>query len=91
MRSPNGSKVVLYHDHFAQIIGVKHCPCEDGVPRRVYRVGVPNEKGYPDTMFSAPGYVSVRGKTVSGFITSDQDGWQFRANSYGKNAHLLKG
>ena len=79
MQYPNGSVAVMSPGPWSMLVGVKHCPCSDGVARRVYGIGV------PDTMFSAPGKVSVRGKTVTGFVTCDDDGYTFHANKFGKN------
>ena len=69
--------------------------CSDNKVRKLKRVGV------PDTFFSMPASVRVKGKTVSGYITTDtRDGFstesptdlmmvRFRAYNYGKNAYLL--
>lgn len=71
---------------YYRVFAVKHCMCEDG-KRRYARV-----TSEPDTFFSLPASVTVRGKSVSGFISLLQDGdYQFTAYTYGKNAHLLKG
>ena len=84
MKYPNGSiSVMSPYGPFAQLVGVKHCPCGDGVARRVWRVGV------PDTMWSAPGYVTVRGKTVTGFVTCNEQGYRFIASRFGQNAYLI--
>lgn len=83
MKYPNGSEPVLGPFPFAQLVGVKHCPCGDGRPRLVFRVGQPID------YWSAPGYVTVKGKTVAGFITCDEDGYQFIAYPNCRNGHLL--
>ena len=83
MKFPNGSELVFSAGPWAQLIAVRNCPCSDGVNRNVRNIGV------PDTFFSVPGRVSVRGKTVSGFVTCDENGYRFIAYSYGKNGHLL--
>jgi hypothetical protein len=90
MRYPNGSVSVLSPGPWAQLLAVKHCPCSDGVARRA-RV-----TGQPDTFFSIPASVQVKGKTVSGFLTNSptyikgvKEGYIFIAVSYGKNGHLL--
>ena len=69
--------------------------CEDGKVRRV------RLNRTPDTFFSHGGRVSVRGKTVSGFVSFEtRDGFstptqddpaivRFTAYSYGKNANEL--
>ena len=69
--------------------------CSDGKVRKLKRVGM------ADTFFSMPAAVSVKGKTVTGFITTcteqgfstesdtDRTVVYFHANLYGKNANLL--
>lgn len=84
MKYPNGSSSVLSRGPWAQLIGVDHCPCSDGRSRKVTAVGT------PDTMFSAPGTVHVRGKSVRGFVMCNEEGYTFHANKFGKNADLLK-
>jgi hypothetical protein len=83
MRYPNGSEAVLSSSPWQQLIGVKRCPCSDGRPRRVTHIGV------PDTFWTAPGRVVVKGKTVTGFVSCDERGYTFHANAFGKNAGLL--
>ena len=66
----------------------KRALCSDG--RRRYAT-ITSE---PDTFFSIPASVKVRGKRVSGFITGreSEDGrqdYEFIAYSYGKNGKLL--
>ena len=62
--------------------------CADGVVRTSTRMS-----STPDTFFSIPGAVKVRGKTVSGYFThGDLDGTttvMFVAYRYGKNADVL--
>lgn len=59
--------------------------CSDGKRRTVRYVGE------PDTFFTHPCRVSVKGKTVSGFVSYDYgtDGLVFHAYQYRKNGHLL--
>jgi hypothetical protein len=83
MKYPNGSESVLSPGPFAQLIKVLNCPCSDGESRTIRRIGV------PDTAFSAPGDTRVKGKTVTGFVTCDEEGYIFIANEFGKNGHLL--
>jgi len=82
---PNGSESVLSPGPFSQLWAVKHCPCVDGVARRA-RI-----TGQPDTFFSVPAQVKVKGVTVTGFVTSDENGYRFIAHKYRKNGHLLPG
>ncbi len=83
MEYPNGSVAVMSPGPWSHLVGVKHCMCSDGKARRVYGIGT------PDTMFSAPGKVKVRGKTVTGFITCDEKGYTFHSNKWGKNGNLI--
>lgn len=70
------------------LIKVTNVLCSDGKFRTFWT------QGEPDTFFSHPGRVKVKGKTVTGFITWDNhlgdDGlWQFIPYSYRKNHYLL--
>lgn len=64
--------------------------CTDGKMRQVKRIA-----STADTAFSVPASVEVRRngqrRTVSGYITMDDDGVRFIASIYGKNGHLLPG
>ena len=59
--------------------------CEDGKQRNA------TITAQPDTMFSIPAIVQVRGKSVSGFITynSDLEVHTFLAYTHKKNGYLL--
>lgn len=64
--------------------------CVDG-KRRTVRI-----TAQPDTYFSIPGSVSVKGKTVSGFVCdytlwNGESDLEFIAVQTGKNHHLLPG
>jgi len=83
MRYSNGSDSIVSRGLFSQLIGVANCPCSDGKRRTVSRIGI------PDTRFSAPGSVKVQGKTVTGFVSCDEDGYTFHAKQFGKNGNLL--
>lgn len=87
--TPQGAKVHHSPGPFSSLAAIENCPCEDG-KRRFVRI-----TGEPDTFFSVPARTSVRhnGKnvTVSGYVTYNDDEPEFRAYSYGKNGHLLKG
>jgi methyl coenzyme M reductase gamma subunit len=59
--------------------------CADGKKRKLKRIAAT-----ADTFFSIPAAVTVAGKTVTGFITTDDDdGVRFHADTYRKNAGLL--
>lgn len=72
---------------FAQIIGYRNVLCTDGKRRKV-RVGE------PDTAFTVPGRVSVKGKTVTGIVQArerpdgQRDLWFYPRQS-GRNHALL--
>lgn len=69
--------------------------CSDGIARSCVMTH------FPDTFFSIPARVTVRGKTISGYLTSatvdgsdvetsdDPAILTFRAYRYGKNADVL--
>ena len=73
--------------------------CVDG---KIRSVRFPSG-GIADTFFSVPAVVTVKGKTVSGYVTVETvEGYstpteddpaivRFVAYSYGKNGHLLPG
>jgi hypothetical protein len=83
MKYPNGSESVLSCGPWAQLIGVKNCMCSDGKARTVSRMAE------ADTFFSMPGSVKVRGKSVRGFVSCDDQGYTFHAYKYRKNGNLL--
>lgn len=63
--------------------------CSDGIRRNTKRIAVT-----ADTFFSIPASMTVKGKTVSGYVTVVEDDkgerdLQFRAYTYGKNGYLL--
>lgn len=80
----NGSRAIYTAGPFHSLAKVENCPCEDGKRRNVFT------SAEPDTFFSIPACVYVGKKTVSGFLSSDEQGFKFTAYSYGKNAALLK-
>lgn len=67
---------------------VRKCLCEDGIGRSAYC-----SAAGADTFYSIPARVSVRGRTVSGYVTADDvDGarvWLFVAYRYGANAGAI--
>lgn len=89
MKCPNGSEAILSYGAFAQVIAINNCMCSDGKKRKIFRVGV------PDTFWTMPGAVKVKGKTVTGYTTYQNDlanettGYYFYANKFGKNGALL--
>lgn len=57
--------------------------CSDGVRRTV------TDLKEPDTAFSIPGKVQVRGKTVTGFVMSWENDLIFCQYTYGANGKML--
>lgn len=89
MKCDNGSESVLTRGPWAQLAKVINCPCSDGKRRTAVITGM------ADTYFSIPARVSVRGKTVTGYLTCEESnpymgrvgGYEFHAA--GKNAGAL--
>ena len=80
---PNGSEPIFTDFPFVELRAVKHCVCSDGRSRLVQKIG------QPMTMWTAPGSVKVKGKSVSGWIVLNDNGYHFHANKKGVNGHLL--
>ena len=83
MKYPNNSESVLSPGPWAQLVKIRNCPCSDGIVRTAIITG------QPDTVWTIPARVSVRGKSVTGFVTCDENGYKFHANLYGKNCDYL--
>lgn len=73
----------VYRGHWQQLVAVRKALCSDG-KRRYVRI-----TSEPDTFFSVPGSVKVKGRTVSGFVTCDDGDYKFHASQKGKNGGLL--
>lgn len=72
------------------LYAVRGALCQDGVRRTAYITAE------ADTYFGRPARVSVKGKTVSGFIhsfeaDSGERDYEFVAYSYRKNGYLIYG
>lgn len=91
---PNGAVSFHTSPPFSSLARVENCPCEDNVRRLVYIIGE------PETFFSVPACVRVKGKVVSGFVTSHsgvdahgidptKEGLVFVAKRSGRNAGLI--
>jgi len=90
MKCNNGSESIQSTGGFGQLVKNVNCPCSDGKTRTV------TITGQPDTFFSVPGNVKVKGKTVTGFVTTAPDyregvreGFIFQSNQFGKNGNML--
>jgi len=58
--------------------------CPDGRVRTTKRIAAT-----ADTFFSIPASVTVQGKTVSGYVTFDDDTVKFVPYKYGKNGGIF--
>ena len=58
--------------------------CSDGKVRKIKRISQT-----ADTWFSVPASITVKGKTVAGYISIDDNVVKFRQYLYRKNADLL--
>ena len=88
-RYPNGAIVYRTRGPFASLARIERCPCDDNETRLV------DITGEPDTMFSVPARVRVRGKWVSGFVMFDSgaylpEGPRFAHHSGAKNGALIR-
>lgn len=73
---PNGS--VAWYTRWVggpSLALVRNCDTPFG-PRTVYATGE------PDTWFSVPAACSFKGRTVRGYLTSNENGWEFTAYRY---------
>ncbi len=87
---------MISHGVWQLAIRCERALCSDGIRRNIQITGA------PDTFYSIPGRVTVKGKTVTGFVmTYEPDAldppideslptdYKFIANSYGKNGAIL--
>lgn len=80
----SGAALLYSRGPWASLVGARRVLCPDG--KRRYAVVT----GEPDTFFSVPARVTVAGRSVSGFVATDNDqDVCFTANPDGKNAALL--
>ena len=91
MKYANGSEPVFSCGPWAQLIAVRKALCDDDVARYARVIG------QPDTAWTIPARVNVRGKSVTGFLTmtetykdKTEEGYAFHANKFGKNGHLIQ-
>jgi hypothetical protein len=63
---------------------VKNCPIAGTTLRLTARI-----TGEPDTWFSIPAKIQYKRKNISGFVSSDEEGFHFVPYQYGKNYYIL--
>lgn len=92
----DGTRLDLEPGPFAARYTGGRALCPDGVVRRIKRIG------WPDTMWSVPAAVVVKGRTVSGYVSVEARSGSsvvteddpavviFRPYLYGKNHALLE-
>lgn len=88
--TPNGAIVHCTPLPFSLTIAViENCMCPDGKRHKVYITGM------PDTVFSQPACVQIyvkatkKTKTVSGYVTFEDNEPEFRSVRSGKNYNIL--
>jgi len=79
---PNGSK--CFHTPGRYLSKVKNCPVAGTTLRLTATIS-----GEPDTYFSIPAKIQYKRKTISGFISADEEGYHFVPYQYGKNYYIL--
>jgi hypothetical protein len=62
-QAPNGAITYSTPGAFRSMARVENCPCDDNVRRLVYITGE------PDSFYSVPAAVRVKGTWVGGFVT----------------------
>ena len=97
-KQPKGSvgARMIHHGMWQIAIRCEGAICSDGIRRNVQITAS------PDTFYSIPGRVTVKGRTVTGFVTTYEPGeldppiddplptdYKFIANEYGKKGALL--
>ena len=66
------AKPIFSNGPWRQLVKVKNALCADG-KRRVATI-----TGQPDTFWTVPAKVKCKGKTVSGFLTSEDKDYYFQ-------------
>lgn len=82
-KTPKGAKIHRTPAPFSSLAAIENCNCEDG-KRRYVRI-----TGEPDTFFSVPARITYKGKTISGFVSYDDDN-EPKFTATGKNKALIK-
>lgn len=58
------------------LAGVRNCPCDGD-----YGARVAYATGEPDTFFSIPAVIGVRGRSITGWIGCENGLWHFHLNT----------
>lgn len=82
IQSQDGRTVCVQWGPWSQTIKMKNVLCEDGRERTIHTRD-------PDTFFTVPGRTWARGKTVTGFVSYDNDLERFTFKAGGKHRDLL--
>lgn len=81
----NGSVALRTPFPFAQLSKIKSCPILGSTVKRTAVI-----TGQPDTYFSIPARIKYKQKTISGYVTFNEEGYYFVAYRHGKNCHVLQ-
>ena len=80
--SQDGKTVHVHIGPWHQLAAMRNVLCEDGKERTIYT-------REPDTFFTVPGRTSAYGKTVTGFVSYDDNLERFTFKATGKYRDLL--
>lgn len=80
--SQDGRTINVMIGPWSQRVAMKNVLCEDGQERTIYTREA-------DTFFTVPGRTSAYGKTITGFVSYDDDKERFTFKSTGKYRDLL--
>lgn len=83
--APNGSVGVRTSGPWGTWAKIKNCPIQGTDLRLTVRC-----TNYADTYFSIPAVITYKKKHITGFVSSNDEGFYFVAYEYGKNHALLK-
>ena len=81
--SQDGRTLRHYYGPWHILVKCSHVLCEDGVERTVFMTAE------PDTYFSQRGRTHAHGKTVSGYISYNDDTERYMFTAAGKNANAI--
>jgi hypothetical protein len=101
MKHDNGSESVMSQGPWAQLVAVRKAVCSDGKSRYAKITGQPDTffsvPASVQVRYKPEGSKYTVRKTVTGFITMAstykdgvKEGYEFVANRFGKNGHLLR-
>lgn len=81
--SQDGHTIHHYVGPWQRLYKCSHVLCEDGIERTVFMTAE------PDTFFTQRGRTHAHGKTVSGYISYNDDAARYMFYAAGKNANAI--